>query len=312
MRVVFMGTPEFGVATLRALARDHDVVAVFTRPDAISGRGRVPVPSPVKSAAHELGLRVFERTSLREPDAAAEIRELHAEIVVVAAYGLILAPDVIEAAPLGAINVHASLLPRWRGAAPIQRAILAGDTAAGVSIMRMEEGLDTGAYCAQATLPLDDLTAPEATAALAELGAETLLHVLPAIAEGSAEWVDQDPALVTYADKVTKADVAISPDLTAATIVGRIRASMPAARSRAVLGGKPLTILNARLAEIPRDQLPVAPGIVSITKSAVLLGSKRGVVEVLRIKPDGKAEMDASAWARGVRDLDGARWEAAT
>lgn len=312
MRVVFMGTPEFGVATLCALARAHEVVGVFTRPDAISGRGRIAVPSPVKAAAVDLGVPVFEPSSFRDSGSALRVGALGADVVIVAAYGLILPRDVLTAAPLGAINVHASLLPRWRGAAPIQRAILAGDDISGVSIMRMEEGLDTGPYCAQALLPLGTLTAPEATAALAHLGAETLINVMPVVANSSAVWTEQDDSLATYADKVTKADVAIGPDMDADTIVRRVRASMPAAPTRAVIAGKSLTVLNARTDDALLAQAPLAAGTITSTHGAVLLGTTRGVVEVLRVKPDGKAEMDANSWARGVRTLDSASWGAAT
>jgi methionyl-tRNA formyltransferase len=307
LRIVFMGTPHFAEVSLRALASRHDVVAVFTRPDAASGRGRALLPSAVKAAANELGIEVLQPVSLREDDHAAAIRALCADVIVVAAYGAILPVSTLQAAPLGAVNVHASLLPRWRGAAPVQRAILAGDTRTGVSIMRMEAGLDTGPFCLQATLDLDDLNAPEATDALAHLGARALLESLDAIADGSAVWTPQQESLVTYAEKISKADVAVGPDLPAETVVRRVRASMPTAPSRASIGGKPVTLLDASLAS--HD---VASGTVACLKDAIVLGTTAGSVLIRRLKPDGKGAMDACAWARGVRTLDGSRWGAAS
>jgi methionyl-tRNA formyltransferase len=274
-----MGTPDFAEQSLRALARCHDVVGVFTRPDAASGRGRTLRPSAVKIAATELGIAVYQPASLREDDHAETIRALAADIVVVAAYGVILPLATLEAAPHGAVNVHASLLPRWRGAAPVQRAILAGDAVTGVSIMRMETGLDTGPYCAQATLELDALNAQAATSALASLGADLLLRSLDRIADDSALWTPQEESLVTYADKITKSDVAIGPDLPAETIVRRIRASMPAAPSRAVIGGRPVTVLDAALT----SDAVVTRGRVACRKDAIVLGAADGAIEVRMI-----------------------------
>jgi len=306
VRVVFMGTPEFAVPSLRALAGVHDVVAVYTRPDAVSGRGGQRRPSAVKSAAIELGLGVREPATLRDAETLAQLVALNADIAVVAAYGLILPRAALDAARLGAVNVHASLLPRWRGAAPIQRAILSGDEMAGVSIMRMEEGLDTGPYCLQLGTDVDDLGAVELTERLAKLGADALLQALPAIADGTALWTDQDEALVTYAEKIAKRDVALSPVLTTVQALRRVRASSPAAPSRVVLGGRGAIVMTAQLSEVD-----LAPGEISCTKSALALGVADGAIELTEIKPDGKAVMNACAWARGVRDLHGSQWGAA-
>ena len=304
MRVVFMGTPDFAVPSLRALATAHDVVGVYTRPDAVSGRGKATRPSAVKSVAAELGLDVRQPLSLRDADVIAELLALSADVLIVAAYGAILPPSALDAAPLGAINVHASLLPRWRGAAPIQRAILAGDTESGVSIMRMEAGLDTGPFCLQMSTPVGEFTARELTARLADLGASTLLEAIPSIADGSALWTVQDESLVTYADKITKADVSVGPDQPAAIVAARIRASMPAAPSRVTLAGRGITLLDARLTD---DTL--TSGAATCTKSALLLGASDGTVAVNRVKPDGKSEMDACAWARGIREPETLTWE---
>jgi len=304
VRIVFMGTPEFAVPSLRALAARHEVIAVYTRPDTVSGRGRRVRPSAVKVAAEELGLSVVQPASLRDAEALAELERYGADLIIVAAYGVILPPQALTAARLGAINVHASLLPRWRGAAPIQRAILAGDDVAGVSVMRMEAGLDTGPYCLQEHLPVGDSTARDLTARLAEVGASALLQALPSIEAGSALWVAQDETLVTYADKITKDDVAVGPDMLASDIVVRVRASMPAAPSRVLIGGRGVTLLDASLAEEPLDA-----GTIGRTTSALLLGAHDGGVAVTIVKPDGKTEMEACAWARGLHGLETMTWE---
>ncbi len=165
-----MGTPDFALPSLRTLFDDHDVVAVYTRPDAVSGRGTITRPSPVKRAATELGLTVEQPASLRDPATQRALAAYAPDVCVVAAYGLILPPDVLAIPHQGCVNVHASLLPRWRGAAPVQRAILAGDAVTGVSIMRMEEGLDSGPYCVVETVEVGEKNADEVTRELATRG----------------------------------------------------------------------------------------------------------------------------------------------
>lgn len=306
MRVVFMGTPDFAVPTLRALARTHSVVGVYTRPDAVSGRGSASRPSPVKTVALELGIPVHQPRTLRDVAEQQALVALDSDLLVVAAYGLILPSEALDSARLGAVNVHASLLPRWRGAAPIERAILAGDESTGVSIMRMEAGLDTGPYCAQVSTRIADKNADALTSELADLGADALLGVLPAIADGTVEWTEQDEDRVTYAEKVAKSDVALGPALPAADVVARVRASSRSAPARARVAGRPLAVTQAQLA----DASEPAPGMVSVTRAGVFLGTSDGVVAILRLKPEGKADMAAADWARGVPAIDGSSWEA--
>ena len=210
MRVVFMGTPSFAVPSLKALAAAFDVVLVVTRPDAVRSRGKKLEPSPVKMAALELGLPVLE-TSRMTPEVQDELRAQQADVFCVAAFGCILPTEVLTMAPAGCVNVHASLLPRWRGAAPIQRSILAGDDTTGVSIMRIGEGVDTGDYCAQASCSVAGKTADELTAELASLGGELLARTLPAIVDGTAVWQVQDEALVTHAAKIANCLLYTSP-----------------------------------------------------------------------------------------------------
>lgn len=306
MRIVFMGTPDFAVPSLRALAAAHDVALVLTRPDAVRSRGKKLEPSPVKAAALELGLPVLEAKRM-EPEVVDALRAARADVFCVAAYGCILPDEVLTMAPLGCVNVHASLLPRWRGAAPIQRAILAGDAEAGVSIMRIGHGVDTGAYCAQASCSVAGKSADELTSELAELGAGLLLEVLPELAAGTVSWTEQDEALVTHAAKIQKAELRLDPAVSAADNERRALASSDAAPARCMLAGKPVRVLAARVA--PVSGAVLAAGELAIQGGRVLLGCGEGTLEVLELKPDGKRAMDAAAWAAGQRGA-AVTWEA--
>ena len=306
MRIVFMGTPDFAVPSLRALAAAHDVALVLTRPDAVRSRGKKLEPSPVKAAALELGLPVLEAKRM-EPEVVDALRAARADVFCVAAYGCILPDEVLTMAPLGCVNVHASLLPRWRGAAPIQRAILAGDAEAGVSIMRIGHGVDTGAYCAQASCSVAGKSADELTSELAELGAGLLLEVLPELAAGTVSWTEQDEALVTHAAKIQKAELRLDPAVSAADNERRALASSDAVPARCMLAGKPVRVLAARVA--PVSGAVLAAGELAIQGGRVLLGCGEGALEVLELKPDGKRAMDAAAWAAGQRGA-AVTWEA--
>ena len=310
MRVVFMGTPAFAVPSLAALARAHEVALVVTRPDAVRSRGKRLEPSPVKAAALELGLPVAEAGRM-EPAVLDALRAAAADVFCVAAYGCILPDEVLAMAPLGCVNVHASLLPRWRGAAPIQRAILAGDERAGVSIMRIGHGVDTGAYCAQASCPAAGKTAGELTAELAALGGELLVEALPAIEAGTAEWTEQDEALATHAPKIGKAELWLSPADPALLNARRALASSDTAPARCSLAGRPVRVLRAALPgpQAPADpQTAPAAGEWRLVRKRLLLGCADGPLEVLELKPDGKRSMDARAWAAGQRATAGT-WE---
>lgn len=304
MRVVFMGTPAFSAPSLRALTREHEVVLVVTRPDAVRSRGKRLEPSPVKVAAEELGLPVLE-TSRMTPEALDALRAADADVFCVAAYGCILPEAVLTMAPLGCVNVHASLLPRWRGAAPIQRSILAGDAETGVSIMRIGQGVDTGDYCAQAATTVAGKTADELTAELAEMGGELLVEVLPAIADGTAVWTVQDESKVTHAAKIAKEELRLDPVVSALENARRVLASSDAAPARCVLAGKPARVLAA----VVSDASPVpAEGQITCAGKRVLLGCADGALELVSVKPDGKRAMPATAWAAGLQGKAGS-WE---
>lgn len=302
MRIVFMGTPEFACPSLSAVSKSHDVVRVVTRPDAVRGRGKRLEPSPVKALAGELGLAVTEASRMT-PEVMDELRAAKADLCVVAAYGCILPDELLEMFPLGCVNVHASLLPRWRGAAPIQRAVLEGDELAGASIMRVVHELDAGAYCAQVSTAVAGKTSSELLDELGHLGAEALVEAIGRIADGTAVWTEQDESLVTYAHKIEKAEMRLDPADGALANVRRVLASTDAAPARCEVAGKGVRLMRARTCD---DAL--AAGEVLVSHGRVALGCADGALEVLDVKPDGKREMQASAWAAGLR-ADHLAWE---
>ena len=295
MRIVFMGTPEFARPSLSAVSKAHDVVRVVTRPDAVRGRGKRLEPSPVKALAGELGLAVIEASRMT-PEVMDELRAAKADLCVVAAYGCILPDELLEMFPLGCVNVHASLLPRWRGAAPIQRAVLEGDELAGASIMRVVHELDAGAYCAQVSTAVAGKTSSELLDELGHLGAEALVEAIGRIADGTAVWTEQDESLVTYAHKIEKAEMRLDPADGALANVRRVLASTDAAPARCEVAGKGVRLMRAMTCD---DAL--AAGEVLVSHGRVALGCADGALEVLDVKPDGKREMQASAWAAGLR-----------
>ena len=295
MRIVFMGTPDFAVPSLTSLvAAGNEVALVITRPDAVRGRGKKLEPSPVKAKALELGLPVIEANRMT-PEVVEVLKAAQADIFCVAAYGCILPDEVLHMAPLGILNVHASLLPRWRGAAPIQRAILAGDEIAGVSIMRIGHGVDTGAYCAQASTSVAGKHAEALTMELGELGGKLLADTLPSLADGTAVWTEQDEALVTHAAKISKREMRLDPQMAALDVL----ASSDTAPARCVIAGKTVRVLDAAPADVSLGE-----GQVLIRAKRVYLGLSDSSVELLEVKPDGKRAMTASAWAAGLQGAD--------
>lgn len=305
MRIVFMGTPDFAAQILYELKEQHDVVAVYTRPDAVRGRGKSLEASPVKKTALAAGIPVFEPSSLRSDEEVERLRALAPDAVCVAAYGMILPQAVLDIPKHGCLNVHASLLPRYRGAAPIERAILAGEREAGVCIMRMEAGLDTGDYCISRSCEIGDMDCARLTAVLADKGALALLSALAEIEQGGPRWIAQDDAAATYADKIAKGELDIDPSDTCAANERRVRASSAAHPSRCSVAGKRITVLAARLVEdassIGVDE--AAPGSVRFVAKRLFLGCADGVLEITLVKPDGKKEMTAAAFASGVQNI---------
>ncbi len=298
-----MGTPQFAADILEQLAERHEVAAVYTRPDAVRGRGKKLAPSPVKEVALAAGIPVRCPRTLRDPDEQAALAALAPDVVCVAAYGAILPAEVLAIPRYGCLNVHASLLPRWRGAAPIERAILAGDAEVGVCIMAMEEGLDTGDYCVCRSLPAEGATAAQLTADLAGLGASALLAALAQVEAGRVAWVAQNEDEVTYAEKIAKGELDLDPAASAVANDRRVRASGEAHAARCRIADRPVTVLATRLVE--GENVSLAPGRAALIAKRLYLGCAEGVLEVMEVKPDGKRAMEAKAFAAGAGSLRG-------
>lgn len=308
MKVVYAGTPDFAVPPLHALVQaGHDVCRVYTQPDRPAGRGRKTAPSPVKKAAESLGLPLRQPASLRGDETQSSLRSLGADVMVVVAYGLILPPAVLDIPRMGCINIHASLLPRWRGAAPIQRAILAGDSQTGVSLMRMDSGLDTGPVLTTATLSLrGDETAQTVHDALAKLGAEALPDCLTGLADGSLRAEPQPAEGSTYAPKLDKQEARVDWTQEAATIHRAIRAFNPWPVAHSPLDGEVTRIWSARLG--PAKLHHGAPGeIIAATDEGLIVACGNGALTITELQFPGKRRMAAGEAARG-RALAGKRF----
>ena len=290
MRVVFMGTPEFSVPVLEALARAHEVVCVYSQPPRPAGRGKKDRPSPVQAVAEELDLPVRHPVSLKGAEAQTEFAALGADVAVVVAYGLILPQAVLDAPRHGCLNIHASLLPRWRGAAPIHRAIMAGDTETGICIMQMEAGLDTGPVLLREATPIG---AAETTGALHDrlsvMGARLILQTLDRLADFSPQ--PQPDAGVTYASKIDKAEARIDWSRPAVEVDRLIRGLSPHPGAWCEVAGERVKLLASRLAEGQG-----APGEV-LGGLRIACGS--GAVEVTLAQREGKRAMAPEDFLRG-------------
>jgi methionyl-tRNA formyltransferase len=308
-RIVFAGSPAFAAPTLRMLCeRDHRPVAVLTQPDRPAGRGRQLSSSPVKQLALELGIPVLQPATLKAETPQAELRALAPDLLVVVAYGLLLPPTVLEIPPRGCVNVHASILPRWRGASPIQAAILAGDTETGISIMAMEAGLDTGAVYRCARLPIDaQETAGELEQRLATLGAATLSGVLDRLLAGTLQAQPQPAEGVSYAGRISKADGRIDWRQSAALIARQIRAYNPWPVAETTLDGQQLRCFAARVGDsgAPAGDVQAVPGrILAAGKHGISVQTGDGILELDMVQLPGRQKLAAAELARG-RTLTG-------
>jgi methionyl-tRNA formyltransferase len=308
MRVVFMGAPDFAAPALRAvLEHGHEVVAVYTRaPQPAGRRGLEPTKTPVHRLADHFGLPVVTAATLRSAEAQETFRAFAADVAVVVAYGLILPPPALAAPRLGCLNLHASLLPRWRGAAPIQRAIIAGDAETGVDLMRMEAGLDTGPVAREIRTPIrPDETAGELTARLAELGARLIAESLPELAAGRLVFHPQSVEGATYAHKIDKSEAAIDWSADAVAVRNRIHGLSPApgAHSEIVIGGR-LERIKILRAEVVERAGP--PGAVVDPSMVVACGEK--AIRVVAAQRPGKTAMRGAELMRGAKLDVGARF----
>ena len=311
MRSLFWGTPEFAVPSLRALDDEgFDVVAVVTQPDRPAGRGRVPRSSPVKSVALDQGTEVLQPESPRDAEFQARIRELAPDLSVVVAYGHILADEVLRIPRLGSINVHASLLPELRGAAPINWAIARGHETTGVTIMRMAREMDAGAIIHQVEEPiLDDETASELSVRLSELGAEALIEALALIGEGAAEEQEQDHAAATFAPKIDRDTAHIDWSRPAREIAWHVRAMDEVPGAWTTLAGEAVKIFRPTV-ESPTVATISAPGTVLQANGGLLVATGAGgALRLGEVQPSGGRRMGASDWIRGRRVAAGQRFE---
>ncbi|MEQ1661634.1 MAG: methionyl-tRNA formyltransferase [Thiobacillus sp.] len=295
MRLIFAGTPPFAAAALNALAdAGHDIPLVLTQPDRPAGRGMKLTPSAVKQAALARGLPVVQPVSLKTPDAQAKLAAVHADVMVVAAYGLLLPQAVLDLPARGCLNIHASLLPRWRGAAPIQRAILAGDRDTGITIMQMDAGLDTGAMLLKKSLPITtDATAATLHDQLAALGATAIVEALATLDSLRPE--PQDATHVTYAAKLTKDEARLNWQLDAAALARAVRAYNPAPGAWTLLDGAPLKIWAATAVPASGQPGEVLPGDDSLL---IACGHGSGL-RVTELQAAGGKRMAAAAFLAG-------------
>ncbi len=315
MKIIFAGTPDFSVPPLEALiAAGHEVVAVYTQPDRPAGRGRKLTASPVKQAALAHDIPVYQPLNFKNAEEVELLQSHQADVMVVVAYGLILPEAVLNAPAKGCLNIHASLLPRWRGAAPIQRAIEAGDAETGVTIMQMDIGLDTGDMLYKVTTPISpDDTAQTLHDRLSQMGAEAIVDTLSQLDQLTPE--PQDESLVTYAHKLIKAEAEIDWSLPAEVIQRKVQAFNPWPVAFTQLQGKPLRIWQTKTAntdeiseKIPESPVPQAQKsagtVLKVDKQGIFVQTGLGILQLLQVQPSGKKPMDAYAFAQ-ARQLEG-------
>jgi methionyl-tRNA formyltransferase len=310
IRIVFMGSPDFALPSLRRLAAHYAVVGVVTQPDKPAGRGRTLTPPPVKQLALELGLPIMQPVKLREPQAMAQLQAWQPDVIVVAAFGQILRPAALDLPRFGCLNVHASLLPRWRGAAPIQAAILHGDAETGITIMRMDPGLDTGPMLSQRRLPitLED-TAGALSLKLADLGAELLLETLPGYLSGAIQPQPQTGAEPTYAPMLKKEEGLLDFSQPAQALARRVRAFNPWPGAYTTWEGQILKIHRAHAAitavltpnPSPLEIGEINPGLRVIYQGLPAIAAADGLLVVDELQPAGKKSIPGKVFLHGAR-----------
>lgn len=302
MKIIFMGTPAFAIPALKALLGSaHEVIAVYTQPPRPAGRGQKLQASPVQQLAEERGIPVFHPVSLKSADEQQKFAALGAEMAVVAAYGLLLPEAILNAPARGCINIHPSLLPRWRGAAPIQRPIIAGDTETGICIMQMDKGLDTGDVWLRETMPLPaNATAGAMHDLLAERSAELLLQAIEGIEKNMLTRTPQSDEGVTYANKITKEEAQIDWTLSARTLHNHIR------------GLSAYTLLNGEIFKILQAEIVVDSGTHGAAGTVIsddfIIACGEGSLRVLRVQKAGKQAMSAEDFLRGTKEVTGYRF----
>ena len=302
MRVVFLGSPPFALPSLKALATNYTVVTVVSQPDRPAGRGREHTAPATKIFASEVGIPVFQPERLRDPDAIDRIADLEPDMLVVAAYGQILPQSLLDIPKNGSLNVHASLLPRWRGAAPIQAAILHGDEQSGVTIMQMDAGLDTGPILSQQSIKVAaDETGGSLTERLSRIGADLLVETIPQLLSGEIGAAPQDNALATHAPMLKKSDGELDLEATAEQLARQIRAFEPWPGSFIMWGDRRLVVKRAHAALLNGT----TTGKVTMVDNVPALATHEGVLVLDVFQPAGKREMSGEAFVRGAPDFIG-------
>jgi methionyl-tRNA formyltransferase len=302
-KVVFMGTPDFAVPTLQALIENHEVIGVVTQPDRPAGRGGEMRPSPIKVLAQQNNIPVLQPEKLRQ--ILNELRAWQADVFIVAAFGQLLPPSVLDMPPHGCVNVHGSLLPRWRGAAPIHAAIRAGDSETGITIMRMDVGLDTGPMLSKRAieiLPTD--TAQTLHDKMAQVGADLLIETLPGYLNGEIKPETQDESLVTYAPQIEKHEGAIDWTLSAESIERLVRAFTPWPGTYTFWNGKQVKIHSGVISGDVRED--VAPGQVIWHNNTLAIGTGHGLYVPTELQLEGKKRVAATDFVRGYAEFVGA------
>lgn len=298
MRIVFMGSPEFSLPSLQSLTSNYLVVGVVTQPDREAGRGRALTPPPVKKLAIELGIPVIQPNRLREPEAMAQLQSWSPDLIVVAAFGQILRQAVLDLPPFGCINVHGSLLPRWRGAAPIQAAILHGDDQTGITIMKMDAGVDTGDILSQRGTPIfPGDTSGTLSTRLAILGADLLMDTLPAYLAGDLQPRPQQHELATFAPMLNKEDGLLDFSRPAAELARKVRAMNPWPGAYTIWQGQPLKIHKAHSIE----QSSQAPELTTIYQGQPAFTTSSGLLVLDEVQPAGKKPMPGKVFLNGAR-----------
>ena len=304
-RIVFMGTPEFALPTLERLASNYPLVGVVTQPDRPAGRGRRMAASPVKEFALAEGIPLFQPERMRRLEAIEQVRAWAPDLIVVAAYGQILRSSVLEIPRLGVLNVHASLLPRWRGAAPVQAALLAGDTVTGVTIMKLDEGMDTGPIVAKREVPmLPEETCGELEVRLAEIGAQLLIEVLPDYIAGLAQPQPQPKEGVTLAPRIPKESASIDWMCSSEMLERQVRAYAPTPGAFTTWNGARLKVLRGEA--VTSDAKDASPGTVFLHQKFPAVVTGDGALVLLQVQMAGKRPMSGDAFVRGRKDLLGA------
>ena len=305
LKIIFAGTPEFAAQALKAiLASNHDVIAVYTQPDRPAGRGRKLTPSAVKQVALESDIPVYQPVSLKDEEAQKELQAMNADVMVVAAYGLLLPKAILDAPKYGCLNIHGSILPRWRGAAPIQRAILEGDTETGITIMQMDVGLDTGDMLLKIKCPIrDNDTAETLHDKLAGIGASAIVSALDRLVLGGLSGEKQDDVLANYARKLEKAEAIIDWNKSAQEIDRQVRAFNPWPVAQTLFHDKVMRIWQAK----PVDQTSnaVAGTIINADKNGLNVATGNGILRLTQIQLPGKKPMDVASFlnANDVTDV---------